>query len=123
MDTPRQASHVGWYWPGPRPGDRGNSAINGHLDDRDGHPAVFWRLQEIVPGDDIFVLDSTGKEMHFRAESQEVYPVGKPPLDRLFGPTTEPKLNLLTCSGPWNNTLNRYSEQRVVYARLVSDVP
>lgn len=32
MDVPGATGHVGWYEPGPAPGDPGDAVIDGHLD-------------------------------------------------------------------------------------------
>jgi hypothetical protein len=45
---------AGWYALGPRPGDPGSAVILGHVDSKRG-PAVFYRLRQLLRGDEIDV--------------------------------------------------------------------
>src|SRR3954469_11334251 len=50
LETPRRWQEVGWYKPGPEPGERGPAVVAGHVDSKTG-PAVFYRLHWLRRGD------------------------------------------------------------------------
>src|SRR4051812_9773607 len=50
---------AGWYRYGPTPGQAGSAVLVGHVDGR-GSPGVFWRLRDLVPGDEITVRSADG---------------------------------------------------------------
>lgn len=110
--------HVGWYVQGPKPGERGNAAIDGHLDRKDGSPAVFWNLKKLQPGAQIIVEDAFGQRYSFHVERVERFsPYEAPPPD-IFGPSQGVHLNLLTCAGVWIPAQHQTNQRLVVYATL-----
>lgn len=54
LDAPRRFDRVGWWSDGIVPGEAGPAVIAGHVDSADG-PAVFHRLHEPLPGDEVLV--------------------------------------------------------------------
>jgi hypothetical protein len=112
-----------WWKYGPMPGQIGNAVIAGHLDRKDGSPAVFWWLRLLRVGDSVYVRTSQGTTLHFIVTDVETYnnPTGGPDdpvLQRIFGPATTANLNLITCAGDW--TGKQYTRKLVVYTRLAS---
>ena len=63
MQVP-DSDQVGWYKRGPRPGAPGPAVLIGHLDSRTG-PAVFYRLRELHPGDEILIRQRGGPTTNF----------------------------------------------------------
>jgi hypothetical protein len=120
MDVPKDYHNVAWYQPGPRPGEQGNAAIDGHVDSKT-NTAVFWDLRKLKPGDDIIVIGDDGVERHFVVKSIESYTTGNAPLQRIFGSTTGAHLNLITCdqSSTFNRSQGGYASRLVVYTDLV----
>lgn len=119
LAVPSNYTDVGWYQEGPAPGTPGNAVIDGHLDSTTG-PAVFYRLNELQPGDEIFTVSETGQEYRFVVTTSEVYPVSDAPLDKIFGPADLPKLNLITCDGAFDRAIRQYDMRLVVYSQLVA---
>jgi sortase (surface protein transpeptidase) len=87
---------AGWYEPGPRPGEAGPAVIVGHVDSRRG-PAVFFRLQELRPGDRIVVGLDGGGTRSFLVEQVERQPKEDLPVGRIWNRTDRPVLRLITC--------------------------
>jgi sortase A len=81
----------GHYPQTPLPGERGNAAIAGH---RTTYGAPFYRLNELQPGDDIFVTTKQGKFHYTVAKSEVVKPTEIAVLD----PTPDSRLTLTTCN-------------------------
>lgn len=122
METPSLVDDVAWYAPGAAPGEIGNAVLAGHLDRIGGAPAVFWALGKLAVGDDIFVTDSAGEELHFRVTGVDSYPYDAAPLDDIFGFAIRSRLNLITCRGKWDRSGQTYSQRLVVYSELVGRV-
>lgn len=118
MDVPKGVFNVGWYGPGFKPGEKGNAVMAGHLDTTTGAPAVFYNINQLVQGDQIIVIDKNGKDLTFEVTNVQSYTFDQVPLQEIFGPSDKPKLNLITCTGVWNQGSRNYSNRLVVSAEL-----
>jgi sortase (surface protein transpeptidase) len=121
MDVPAGWESVGWYQYGPRPGQIGNAVLAGHLDTNTGAPGIFWRLDELQPGDTILIDGEDGESLIFQILSLARYPYAEAPREEIFGPAQTARLNLITCSGAWNPQDRVYDHRLVVYAQLVEN--
>ncbi len=95
--------------------------IAGHLDRKDGSPAVFWFLRSLKIGDSVYVRNGAGTTLHFVVNEIETYlnPTGgpdNPVLQKIFGPASTANLNLITCAGDWTGT--EYNKKLVVFTTL-----
>lgn len=116
MDVPKNYDNTAWYNLGPRPGEFGNSVINGHLDSKT-REAVFWNLKKLKVGDEVIVVGDDGVERRFVVERTEIYKRAEAPLNQIFGPTPGVRLNLITCEGDFNRRLGEYDSNMVVYTK------
>jgi sortase (surface protein transpeptidase) len=123
MDTPRGWNNVAWYGRGYRPGEKGNAVIAGHLDTSSGGPAVFWSLHQLTPGDEVIVTYENGDQYRFVVTGSEyyLYDAQGPIIDRIFGESLTPDLNLITCDGAWDRGQATYSHRLVVFTTLLSE--
>jgi sortase A len=119
MDVPRNIWNTAWYKLGYKPGERGNAVIDGHLDGQYS-AAVFWNLSKLVPGNRIYVADDKGVEKVFEVYDVATYAYDQAPLDRIFGPSNDAQLNLITCNGSFDQKSANYDKRFVAYARLVN---
>ena len=117
MAAPTTATDTAWYAPGVRPGQPGNAAIAGHVDFASVGPAVFWDLQRLTIGAEIFVTDDAGQRRRFLVTEIENYPAEQAPLERIFGPTAGVNLNLISCLGNFDPVTRAYDRRIVVYTR------
>ncbi|RWZ51295.1 class F sortase [Halobacillus fulvus] len=117
MAVPNSVTEVGWFEPGTKPGKRGNSVIAGHVDGRNG-PAVFFDLKELSPGDEIYVYGEDGSKLTFTVDRLESYPYNDSPIREIFGPTNNRSLNLITCTGLYDQENQLYTERLTVYTSL-----
>jgi sortase A len=118
MAVPTNYTDVGWYRYGPLPGELGSAVIDGHVDNGFALAAVFKQLQDLTPGEDIFVTLKDGSQKHFIVETVAAYPVAEVPLKTLFDRADKPRLNLITCTGTWDSSKKAYDQRIVVYATL-----
>ncbi len=118
MDVPKKAENVGWYSLGVMPGQKGNAVIAGHLDTQTGAPAVFYKLSTLEPGDTIEVVDIYNNTLVFTVQKKEAYPTDDFPLQTVFGESSAPMLNLITCDGTFNQSRKLYSQRLVIFSKL-----
>jgi sortase (surface protein transpeptidase) len=113
------ASVAGWFTGSPRPGAVGSAIIVGHIDS-EGAPAVFYRLDELRPGDDVYVKRADGTTAKFRVTSRQTYLKDHFPTQTVYGPTPDAELRLITCGGAFDPATRHYLSNIVVYATEVS---
>ncbi len=111
-----------WWRAGAMPGQTGNAVIAGHLDRKDGSPAIFWNLNKLKVGDSVYVRTALGAALHFVVKDVSIVanPTGgaaNPVLQRIFGPAQTANLNLITCAGDWTGT--QYNKKLVIFTTLV----
>ncbi len=112
---PTDFAQAGWFAAGPVPGDVGPAVIAGHVDSRTG-PAVFFRLEELSPGDTVLVTRSDGRDVEFRVTEVARYPKDDFATEEVYGPTTGAELRLITCGGTFDPSRRSYEDNVVVYA-------
>jgi hypothetical protein len=120
-----------WYRGSGIPGDSGTAAIAGHVDDPLGRPAIFARLQDLLPGDPIVVHDNrSGLDIRFSVTENETYSIQQTAdlsvLAQIYGPGPVSgkgplpapdglaHLTLITCTGYIVN--GSFDHHVVVYA-------
>jgi sortase (surface protein transpeptidase) len=118
MEVPRDFDDTGWYTGGPAPGETGPAVVAGHIDSHSG-PAVFYRLRELRPGDEITVGRTDGSSVRFAVDGVAQYPKRAFPTEAVFGPSPDPILRLITCGGTFDRSQRSYRDNIVVTARLV----
>ena len=121
MDVPKGYDTVGWYNLGARPGQLGSAVMTGHVDSTTG-PAIFWRLREVRPGDEVIVVGEDGVERRFIVRETASYPYDDAPIERIFAATEQVSLNLITCTGTFDRRSQNYDQRLVVYTTLVAPV-
>jgi sortase A len=98
------------YYPGTTlPGHLGNAAIAGH---RTTYGAPFWSLEELAPGDAIYVTTVQGRFAYRVRESMVV----KPDAVEVLDPSNDARLTLTTCNPRFSAR-----ERLVVVADLVGE--
>lgn len=118
MDIPSTDFTVGWFSKGYKPGEKGNAVIDGHLDQANGAPAIFWNLSKLKSGDKIIITDNNGKEFSFIVKGLKNYPYNAFPLTEVFGSSGKAGLNLITCEGTWDSSNKNYSHRTVVFSEM-----
>jgi sortase (surface protein transpeptidase) len=119
MQVPGDFQVAGWFTGGPQPGQLG-PAVAGHVDSRTG-PAVFYRLRDLRPGDQVRVVRADRLAVRFQVESLASYPKRSLPDEAVYGATTAPALRLVTCAGSFDRERHSYRDNLVVSAVRVAD--
>lgn len=118
--VPTNIHLAGWYEASARPGEPGNSIIDGHVYGRY-RDAVFSRLPELTGGDSLKVEMGDLQVREF--EVIEVVQVTKQQADdELYRqyPEIDAQLTLITCGGAYEEGQGTYTDRVIVRARLVS---
>jgi sortase (surface protein transpeptidase) len=119
LQVPSDFALAGWYVLGPTPGEPGPAVIAGHVDSYRG-PAVFFRLSALRPGDLVRVAERDGLVAVFRVYAVGRYPKTAFPTGQVYANTAAPELRLITCGGTFDRSVRSYTDNVVVYARLVA---
>ena len=106
---------AGWFRGSPVPGDVGPSVIAGHVDSHEG-PAVFFRLDELVAGDEVLVDRADGSTVRFTVTAIDRFPKDQFPTEDVYGPTPRAELRLITCGGEFDRDRRSYRDNVVVSA-------
>ena len=80
---------------------------------------MFWRLRDLQVGDDVQVMNTGGKTLHFRVTRIAYYTPDQAPLQDIFGNLDGVYLNLITCAGDWIASQHQTKLRLVVYTALV----
>jgi sortase family protein len=117
VQVPNRWDVPGWYALGPRPGDPGSAVILGHVDSKRG-PAVFFRLRELRPGDQIRVTRADGSLVRFVVQRTAKYEKRLFPTDGVYYPTLTSALRMVTCGGQFDVTTGHYRSNIIVFATM-----
>ena len=119
MDVPANSVNVAWFALGPHPGKVGSAVIGGHYGIDNGVPKVFYKLDKLVPGNKVYIVDDGGNTLAFVVKRIQLF-------DRNADSTTVftsgdgiAHLNIITCEGVWNQVNDSYPDRRVVFTDLI----
>lgn len=109
---------VAWYKLGPKPGEEGSAVIAGHYGWLNGVPSVFNDVNKLVKGDKISTIGEDGRELVFVVTRTALYAPDQDATDVFRSDDGKAHLNLITCQGTWDGSVNSYSERFVVFTEL-----
>ena len=122
LDAPSGPWVVAWYRQSARPGESGNVVMGGHVDYWNVGPAVFFNLGTLEEGEEIKVTDGTGNAYTYAVEWVRAYPasdITPGQLREIVGPTENPSLTLITCSGEFDRGRSEYMLRLIIRAARV----
>jgi LPXTG-site transpeptidase (sortase) family protein len=123
MPNPNGPEDVAWYdfaqWPGLGgiPEEGGNVVLAGHVDYINYGPAVFWRLDELQPGDEITIEMQDGSAVTYVVEFNKHITVGEADWTGIVQATADESITLITCSGEFE--AGHYNNRQIVWGRRV----
>ncbi len=117
-EVPSDFDDAGWYQQTRRPGEIGPAVIAGHIDSKAG-PAVFARLNELQPGDEIVVHGAGGESRTFVVTTDGQYSKDRLPAEVFGFDQPTPELRLITCGGVFDRSSGHYRDNFVIYASAV----
>jgi LPXTG-site transpeptidase (sortase) family protein len=120
MGVPQNTERVGYLSSGVLPGEIGNAIMDGHVDNYKG-PAVFFQLKKLKKGDRVVVQNDKNCKIQFVVESVEIYKTSEAPIQKIFGPANESRLNLITCTGKYSRKNKEHEARLVVFTKRLTD--
>ena len=114
LEAPTSFTQVGWYAQGTAPGDIGPAILAGHYDNAI-RGTVFYQLRLLRAGDLVEVRRG-GKWLDFTVVYWGEYSKQDFPTEKVYGPTPDSELRLITCGGTFNGRVGSYDDNIVVYA-------
>lgn len=122
LQVPADFARAGWYTGRPPPGAIGPAIIVAHVDSTSG-PAVFARLRELKPGDEVTVTRADRSDVVFVIDRLESAPKNAFPTSEVYDPTPGATLRLITCTGSFDHTTGHYRDNEIAFAHYVSMTP
>ena len=120
LNPPTNTTQAGWYTGSSLPGQAGPAVLAGHVDTYQG-PAVFYRLDDLGPGDTVTVTMSDGTSVEYVVTQVQLYTKDDFPTSEVYGARPDPELRLITCGGSFDYEKRSYRDNVVVYATLASN--
>lgn len=117
LEVPADPHTAGWWSGGVNPGGPGPAVVVAHVDSWEG-PGAFFDLEEVEVGDRASVRREDGSRVGFRVRRVERHPKDDFPTDEVYGPTDEPTLRLITCSGAFDPRARSYADNVIVFLEL-----
>jgi LPXTG-site transpeptidase (sortase) family protein len=123
MGAPSNFTDVSWFKLGTVPGQVGSAVMAGHEDNALSLDGVFKHLEDLKTGDDVYVVRKDGKKLHFKVVDKKIYPYNLtgPELEKVYNADDAARLNLITCTGNWVQSIKTNDKRLVVFTKLVSD--
>ena len=119
MEVPTKGTDAGWFSRAPAPGALGPAVIAGHVRWK-GAPGVFSRLGTMRRGDRVSVTRKDGRTAVFTVSRVARFSKSQFPSRAVYGAIDHAGLRLITCAGTYDAASQRYSDNVVVFARLVA---
>jgi len=119
LGVPADFGVAGLWTEGALPGNPGPAIVVGHLNSVSG-PAVFSRLRDLRPGAPVVIRKADGSALTYAVERSDQYAKSSFPTEAVYGATADPTLRLITCGGTFDRSRREYTDNVVVFARLVT---
>jgi LPXTG-site transpeptidase (sortase) family protein len=120
MEVPSNIFNIGWYEPGPSPGDPfGSAVLAGHRDGAEAGRGAFYNLGELDRGDVIKLATKT-KKMKFSVMRTEILDKRTFALrsQEIFASDGPGVLTLITCGGDYDRSRGGYQANVIVTAKM-----
>lgn len=111
---------AGWYVNSSRPGKKGLSIIDGHLNGYK-HDGIFINLDKLTTGDQLDVEMGDGTKFNYKVLKVDTVDENKAEA-YLFSqsPKVAKQLNLITCGGDYDKKNHLYSKRVIVSAEQIN---
>lgn len=120
MEIPSNIANIGWYEPGPSPGDPfGSAVLAGHRDGAEAGRGAFYNLGELDRGD-VITLATKSKKLKFSVTRTEILDKRTFALrsQEIFASDGPGVLTLITCGGDYDRSRGGYQANVIVTAKM-----
>jgi hypothetical protein len=118
--VPESLDVASWWSEGPQPGSGQMAVVLGHQ--QAGGPAVFNRLHELGPGDQVLLRDADGAVLTLQVLGEPLTNLDKATSalsDALNGHPADADVALVTCGGEFDEAAGTSTTNTVVFATVV----
>jgi len=115
IQAPINIFDSGWYTDSAQPGENGAVLVDGHST-ADGR-ALFGKLDTLVVGDTMELEKGDGTKFTYKVVYKETVDKDAVDMKKLLLPygNAQRALNLITCSGAWNDAENTLTQRTLIY--------
>jgi hypothetical protein len=120
-DVPDSLGTAAWWSDGPQPGSGEMAVVLGHQ--QSGGAAVFNRLHELRPGDQVLLRDGGGAVLTLEVLGEPLTGLDKATSalsDALNGHPADADVALVTCGGEFDDAAGTSTTNTVVFATVVN---
>lgn len=118
LGVPKEWQKAGWFVKSVKPGETGNSIIDGHYDTNTGAPAAFWELKDLQVGDKVTLTDNRGFKFIYQVSNKAYIDIKDPDRTKVLDGSTDKILTLITCGGIWDYRAGMYNKRLVITANF-----
>lgn len=119
--VPQDAGMVSLYANGPKPGEKGNAVLAGH-NEWQGNPGVFQNLYKLEQNDVIRIKGYNGKIYEYTVTGKNIYDLNSFPTGEIYASQHDfPQLNMVTCHGAFDGSVQTYNQRLVIFSRLTKE--
>jgi LPXTG-site transpeptidase (sortase) family protein len=120
IQAPRSIYNAGWYEGSNKPNEPGAVFIDGHVSGPT-KKGIFYNLKKVAIGDTVTIEVGSGEKYTYKVEEKEFvkpqdFDINK--ALRSYNPDKQ-GLNIMTCTGEYNQNSKEYEERLVVYATRI----
>jgi len=110
---------AGWFVDSVKPGQKGNSIIDGHVDGYH-HDGIFKNLSKLKKGNRYTVVNGDDSTQTFEVVSVQSVPVEQA-AGAIFShdPSIKSQVTLVTCGGTFNEQKRAYSERLIIISKKI----
>lgn len=120
LAAPTEWNDIGWWSDGPAPGAQGAAVIAGHVDTKTG-PAIFAGLGSLKNGAKVTITRADGTIAVFEVYKTDYFDRNHFPNEVVYRETGPSELHLVTCTGSYDRAAQEYTQNYVVFAKLIHD--
>ena len=119
IQAPINIFDAGWYTGSVKPGEIGAMLVDGHSTS-DGR-ALFGKLDTLVLGDTVEIEKGNGTKLKYKVVHKETVDKNAVDMKKLLRPygKAQRALNLITCSGAWNDAENTLTQRTLIYTEQI----
>lgn len=114
IGIPANRERVAWWKEGVKPGEIGSAVITGHYGWKNKNSSAFDSLSMLRVKDFVFVEDDRGIMTRFVVREIKIYNKDATTKDLVVSNDGIAHLNLITCSGIWNDKEKEYEDRLVI---------
>ena len=122
LAVPTDFARAGWYTGRPTPGAIGPAIVVAHVDSKSG-PAVFHRLRDLKPGQEVKIIRADRSAVIFVVDRVESHLKKAFPTKAVYDPTPGATLRLITCGGSFDRKVGHYRNNVIAFAHYKTMVP